>query len=69
METMVVGREQALWLVARLLAEYDPDVRMELIRSDGTIIICPQGARSELLQWAERISDKYEDVFRRLAET
>ncbi len=27
METMIVEREQALWPVARLLAEYDPDVR------------------------------------------
>jgi len=69
METMIVEREQALWLVARLLAEYDPDVKMEVIRSDGTIIIRPQGAHSELLQWAERISDKYDDVFRQLAET
>lgn len=38
METMIVEREQALWLVAKLLAEYDPDVKMEVIRSDGTII-------------------------------
>jgi hypothetical protein len=38
METMIVEREQALWLVARLLAEYDPDVKMEVIRSDGAII-------------------------------
>ena len=69
METMIVEREQALWLVARLLAEYDPGVKMEITRSDGTIIIRPQGTPSELLQWAERISDKYDDVFKRLAES
>ncbi len=69
METLIVEREQALWLVARLLAEYDPGVKMEITRSDGTIIIRPQGAPSELLQWAERISDKYDDVFKRLAES
>jgi len=42
---------------------------MEITRSDGTIIIRPQGTPSELLQWAERISDKYDDVFKRLAES
>lgn len=27
METMIVEREQALWLVAKLLAEYEPNVK------------------------------------------
>ena len=67
METMVVEREQALWLVAKLLAEYEPNVK-EVLKSDGTIIICPQEAHSELLQWAERIGSKYNDVLRRLAD-
>jgi hypothetical protein len=69
METMIVEREQALWLVAKLLAEYEPNVKVKVLKSDGTIIICPQEAHSELLQWAERIGNKYDDVFRRLAET
>ncbi|MGQ9625506.1 MAG: hypothetical protein ACUVV0_01205 [Anaerolineae bacterium] len=69
METMIVEREQALWLVAKLLAEYEPNVKVEVLRTDSTIIIRPQKALSELLQWAERIGDKYDDVFRRLAES
>jgi virulence-associated protein VagC len=69
METMIVDRKQALWLVAGLLAEFEPDAKVEILKSDGTIVIRPQGTHSELLHWAERIGDKYDDVFKRLAES
>ncbi|MFO3796607.1 MAG: hypothetical protein ACK8QZ_04890 [Anaerolineales bacterium] len=52
METMIVEREKALWLVASMLAEYEADVKMEVVRSDGTItirVIRPEDARSEPL--------------------
>lgn len=72
METMIGEREKALWLVASTLAEYEADVNMEVVRSDGTItirVIRPEDARPELLQWAKRISDRYDDVLRRLAQS
>lgn len=70
METMILEREQVLWLVAELLARHKPGAKVEVIKSNGTVVIrSPQEGRPELLQWAERIGDKYDDVFKRLAES
>ena len=65
---IVVDREEALSLISQFLDELDSNVKLEIARSDSTFIIRPQLDRAELLQWAERIGDRYDDVFRKLAE-
>jgi hypothetical protein len=58
-----------VWLIARLRAEYEPSAKVEVLKSDGTIIVRPQKADLELLQWAKRTGDQYDDVLKRLAES
>ena len=69
METMIVEREQALWLIAGLLAEYSPNTKIQVAKFNGGIAVHPQSDQSDLLQWAERIGNKYDDVFKHLAES
>ncbi|MBC7226689.1 MAG: hypothetical protein H5T61_05595 [Thermoflexales bacterium] len=70
METMIVEREKALSLVQELLAQLAPGEKVEVIRYDGTLILRRESSIDpQMLERLRRVSERYHDVFRRLAES
>lgn len=69
MTAKLLDRDEAVNLVRDLLNELDPHTKIEVSHSGWHILLRPRTDRAELLKWAERIADRYEDVFQRLAES
>lgn len=70
METMIVEREKVLALVHELLAELAPGEKVEVIRYDGTLILRRESSIDPgMMERVRRVSERYHDVFQRLAES
>ena len=69
MVVKLLERDEAVNMVRDLLNELDPHTKIEVSRSGWHILLQPRADRKELLKWAKRIGDRYEDVFQRLAES
>jgi len=70
METMIVEREQALALVQELLAQLAPGEKVEVIRHNGTLILRRESSIDPgMMERVKQVSERYYDVFRRLAES
>ena len=68
METMIVEREQALSLVHELLAQLAPGERVEVARYNGILILRRERSIDpEMMERVKKVSERYCDVFRRLA--
>jgi len=69
MVVKLLDREEAASVVRDWLNELEPHTKIELSLCDRHVLLQPVPDRTELLAWAERIGDRYEDVFQRLAES
>lgn len=60
-------RDEAVQIIQEMLEAFGPQVKIEIQHTKDVITLRARSDPSELLQWAERIGDRYEDVFKRLA--
>ena len=65
--TLVLKRDDAVRVIQDLLLELGPQVKIEIQQSSNAVTLRAEANESELLQWAERIGDRYQNVFERLA--
>lgn len=65
---LTLKRDEALHLIQELLQSLGPQVNVEINKADSVVTLKAQADHAELLQWAERIGDRYQDVFERLAK-
>lgn len=65
---LTLKRDEALHLIQELLQSLGPQVNVEINKADSVVTLKAQTDHAELLQWAERIGDRYQDVFERLAK-
>ncbi len=66
--SIVLERDEA----ARVIQEMQvlgPHVKLEIQRLDNGLTLRAQTDQSELLQWAERVGNRYQDVFEKLAKS
>jgi hypothetical protein len=67
---MVVEREQALLLVQEMLAQLSPGEKVKITRENGILTL--RGERSvdpEMMDRVKAVSEKYHDVFQKLARS
>ena len=67
--TLVLNRDEAVRLIQEMLQAFGPQVKLEIQRSSNAVTFSAQTDQSELLQWAERVGDRYQSVFERLAKS
>jgi len=65
--TLVLKRDDAVRVIQDLLLELGPQVKIEIQQSSNAVTLRAQANEPELLQWAKRIGDRYQNVFERLA--
>ena len=70
METVVVDRGQALSLVKEFLESLAPGERVEISREDGTLIVrSERNIDPAMMDRVREVSERYHEVFQRLAES
>jgi hypothetical protein len=70
MGTMIVEREQALSLVQELLAQLAPGEKVEIAQYDDTLVLRRERSIDpEMMARVKKVSERYHDVFQRLAES
>lgn len=62
-----LDRNEAIKVIQEMLQELGPTVKIEIQQTKDTVTFRAKTDSTELLRWAERIGDRYEDVFKRLA--
>jgi len=65
--TLVLKRDDAVRVIQDLLLELGPQVKIEIQQSNHAITLHARAEGSELIEWAKRIGDRYQNVFERLA--
>ncbi|MDZ7269570.1 MAG: hypothetical protein ONB48_19975 [candidate division KSB1 bacterium] len=68
-KTIVLNRDEAVRIIQEMLLLLGPQVKIEIQQSNNTVTLRAQTDQPELLQWAERIGDRYQNVFERLAKS
>jgi hypothetical protein len=66
--TIILNRDEAARVVQEMLQVLGPQVKIEIQQTNNTVTLRAQTDQPELLQWAERIGDRYQNVFERLAK-
>lgn len=66
--TIVLNRDEAARIVQEMLQALGPQVKIEIQQTNNAVTLRAQTDQPELLQWAERIGDRYQNVFERLAK-
>jgi len=67
--TLVLNRDDAVRVIQDLLHALGPQIKIEIQQSSNAVTLRAQTDEAELLQWAERIGDRYQNVFERLAKS
>ena len=67
--TIILNRDEALRVIQEMLRALGPQVKVEIQRSGDVVTLRAQAEQSQLLQWAQRIGDRYQNVFERLAQS
>lgn len=67
--TIVLNRDEAARIVQEMLQTLGPQVKIEIQQTNNAVTLRAQTDRPELLQWAERIGQRYQNVFERLAKS
>ena len=67
--TIILNRDEAVRIVQEMLQVLGPQVKIEIQQSNNAVTLRAQTDQPELLQWAERIGERYQNVFERLAKS
>lgn len=68
-ETLVLNRDDAVRAIQDMLRMLGPQIKVEIQQSGNAVTLRAQSNESELMQWAERIGTRYQNVFERLANS